>query len=124
MIYLDLKMMYYKDNIFAKIINNIIPARKIYEDDRVLVIEDINPVAPIHLLVMPKGEYIDYSDFILKAEIDEIRHYFSVIMDVIKQLELKENSYRLITNKGFESGQTIFHFHFHIIAGMTLDRLL
>ena len=111
---------YDENNVFAKIIAGQIPANKVYEDDKILAIHDINPVAPVHVLVLPKGHYIDYSDFIQKASAEEVTHYFSKLGEIIQLLDLNSKSYRLVTNKGQESGQTIFHFHTHIIGGRRL----
>ncbi|WPY00567.1 HIT domain-containing protein [Candidatus Trichorickettsia mobilis] len=112
--------LYDENNIFAQIIAGKIPAKKLYEDDQILAIHDINPVAPIHVLVLPKGHYIDYSDFIQKASAELIKHYFIKIDEIIQLLDLSTMGYRLITNKGSEAGQTIFHFHTHIIGGRQL----
>ncbi len=116
--------MYIKDNVFAKIINKDIPSTIIYEDDNVLAFNDINPAAPVHVLVIPKKEYIDYSDFILKASSNEIKEYFSSLAHVASLVGLEQDSYRLITNKGEKCGQTIPHFHFHIVGGKPLSKLL
>ena len=115
--------MYNKDNIFAKIIKGQLPAKKVYEDDKILAFHDIHPVAPTHILVLPKGEYIDFTDFINKASSDDVQHYFNKITDIITGLKLEENGYRLITNKGSLSGQSVFHFHTHIISGRRLTGL-
>lgn len=115
--------MYDKNNIFAQIISGKIPASKVYEDDKTLAFNDINPVSEIHVLVIPKGEYINYSDFINKASSDEIASYFTKILDVIKILGIEDKDYKLITNKGIDAGQTILHFHTHIIAGEGLKTL-
>ena len=69
-------MMYNKENVFAKIIGKNLPAEIIYEDAQILAFKDIAPVAPVHIIVIPKNEYIDYTDFISKASIDEIKHFF------------------------------------------------
>ncbi|MFY9589661.1 HIT domain-containing protein [Rickettsia endosymbiont of Halotydeus destructor] len=114
--------MYDKKNIFAKIINKDIPAEIIYEDDRLLAFKDINPVAPVHLIVIPKQEYIDYADFIAKSPSGEIKYFSAKIADIAKEAGL--NEYRLITNKGESVGQSIFHFHFHIIGGKKISGLI
>lgn len=116
--------MYDKNNIFAKIIAGTIPAKKIYEDEKILAIHDINPVAPIHVLVIPKGEYIDYSDFVAAAATEDIKYYFTKIVDIVKVVGLEESGYRLITNKGSKSGQTVPHFHTHIIGGKNISGLI
>ena len=115
--------MYDKENVFARIINSQLPANKVYEDDKIIAFHDINPESPTHILVVPKGEYIDFSDFITKASGDEVKNYFNKIVDIIKELGLEENGYRLITNKGSQSGQSVFHFHMHILSGRQLNGL-
>ena len=115
--------MYDKENIFAKIINGQLPAKKVYEDDKVIAFQDIAPVAPTHILVLPKGEFIDYADFVTRASGEEVKNYFTTIVDIIKELGLEEADYRLVTNKGPQSGQSVFHFHTHIISGRKLTGL-
>lgn len=117
-------MKYDKNNIFAKIIKGEIPAQKIYEDDKLIAIHDINPVAPVHVLVIPKSEHVDYQDFITNATLEEIQYYFTAIPKIAASLGLSEDGYRLITNIGSKSGQTIFHFHTHIIGGAQINGLI
>lgn len=116
--------MYDKNNIFAKIINKSVPAHIIYEDNNIIAFHDIKPVAPVHVIVIPKKEYIDYSDFISKASEGKIKDYFFKLLHIIELVGLKEGGYRLITNKGEKSGQSVFHFHYHIIGGSHLSTLI
>ena len=115
-------MQYNNDNIFAKIIRKELPADIIYEDEKVLAFKDINPVAPVHILVVPKGQYIDFTDFISNATKDEISYFFQKVSDISKSLNL--DNYRIISNKGSDSGQTVFHFHVHIISGKQIRNLI
>lgn len=115
-------MKYDSNNIFAKIISGEIPAKKIYEDEHVIAINDINPVAPVHILVIPKGSYLDFADFTNNASADEVAHYFKTINKIAKEQGLEE--YRLISNKGAQSGQSVFHFHTHIIGGAKISGLI
>ena len=78
-----IKKMYNKDNIFYKIIHKEIPATIIYEDEKILAFNDINKAAPIHILVIPKGEYINHSDFISKASNDDIAYFFKKLMKLL-----------------------------------------
>lgn len=110
-------MKYDKQNVFAKIIRGEIPAKKVYEDERILAFYDISPAAPIHCIVIPKGEYADYSDFVNNASAEETSHYFTKINDIAMQLGLKEDGFRLCVNRGAKSGQSVFHFHTHILGG-------
>lgn len=114
---------YDKNNIFAKIIREEIPCDKIYEDKNIIAFEDINKVAPIHILVIPKDPYISFADFTSRADPSYVSDFFSKIAKIAKNLGL-EDGYRLITNNGSDAGQTIFHFHVHIIGKKKLTRLI
>jgi len=114
---------YDKNNIFAKIIKGQIPSTKIYEDDRILAFEDISKAAPVHILVIPKGEYISFSDFTLKAGANEVNNFFKKIAQIASDQNL-DDGYRLITNNGHNAGQTVFHFHFHILGKKKMTDLL
>jgi diadenosine tetraphosphate (Ap4A) HIT family hydrolase len=94
-----------------------VSSSKVYEDDKILAFHDISKAAPIHVLVIPKGEYLDYSDFITKASKSDIAHYFTKINEIALSLGLGENGFRLTTNRGAASGQSVFHFHTHILGG-------
>jgi len=107
--------MYNPNNIFAKIIRGEIPSNKIYEDEEILAINDLYPVAPIHILVIPKGNYTDFNDFVSKASEHQIKNYFQKIAEIAS--DATSDGYRLVANTGKKSGQTIFHFHTHIISG-------
>ena len=115
--------MYDTNNVFAKIIRKELPAKIHYEDDIVIAFDDIAPCAPTHVLVIPKGEYEDYSAFINKAPLEIVAHYFQTIEKIVKLMGLQEQPYRLITNRGEGCGQTVFHFHTHIISGKELKHL-
>jgi diadenosine tetraphosphate (Ap4A) HIT family hydrolase len=114
--------MYDKNNIFAKIISGDIAAEKLYEDDKILAIKDINPAADIHILVVPKEPYIDFADFISRASQEDISHYFKTVEKIAK--ESGSEDYRLITNKGEAAGQSVFHFHTHILSGLSNNELI
>lgn len=114
--------MYDNQNIFAKIIRGEIPSTKIYEDECLIAINDINPVAPVHILVIPKGDYRNFNDFSQKATPVQISHYFKKIADIAKEQGAED--YRIVSNNGSSSGQTIFHFHTHIISGSQFTKLV
>jgi histidine triad (HIT) family protein len=116
-------MIYDKNNIFAKIIRGEIPTEKLYEDEQVIAIKDAYPIAPIHILVIPKGEYISFDDFIARASSEEIGHFYKVVHRVCSELNLNENGYRILSNVGAHGMQTIFHMHLHILAGEKLCNL-
>ncbi len=102
------------DCIFCKIIAGDIPSKKEYEDDRMIVIHDVNPQAPVHLLAMPK-EHIASADGINADNGAEIAHIFEVIPQVAKKLGITDN-YQIINNCGEAAGQTVKHIHFHILS--------
>lgn len=116
--------MYNKNNIFYKIIHKEIPATIIYEDEKILAFNDINKAAPIHVLIIPKKEYINHSDFIEKASNDDIAYFFKKTNEIIKSLNIKNDSYRIISNIGPDANQTIFHYHIHILGGQNLGPLI
>lgn len=117
-------MAYDKNNIFAKIIRGEIKAQKIYEDELVLAFNDISKASPIHVLVVPKGEYENFSDFNNKASDQEISHFFRKVTKIAKDLNLDNSGFRIITNNGSDAHQTVKHFHVHILAGKKLGPLL
>lgn len=116
-------MSYDRSNIFAKILRREIPATLVYEDDHAIAFPDIAPNAPTHVLVLPKGEYTDYTDFTTRADERAIAGFFKAVRIVAQQLGV-EADFRLITNNGAGAGQSVFHFHVHLLAGKTMHRLL
>ena len=108
--------------LFRSIIRGEIPSSKVYEDEHIIAINDINPVAPIHILVIPKGEYKNFDEFSQKARPEELTYYFRKISDIARSQGAQE--YRVVSNNGSSSGQTIFHFHTHIIAGVSFSKLI
>ena len=117
-------MVYDSNNIFAKILRGEIPCKKVHEDDAVLAFEDIAPAAPVHVLVIPKGEYVSFNDFSTRADAAQIKAFFASVQTVAQKLGLPENGYRLITNHGADASQTVHHFHVHILGGRSLGALL
>ena len=112
--------MYDDNNIFAKIIRSEIPCDKVYDDDDVLFFYDINPVAKVHVLGIPKIKCTNFEDFIEQTNEQTIKKFFNKVLDVINMLGLKESGYRLITNSGLNGGQEVPHYHVHIIGGEPL----
>ena len=111
---------YDENNVFAKMLKGDIPVNKIYEDDHAIAFADIHPKAPVHLLVIPKGAYTDFSDFTARASNDEISGFFKAVGKVAEQQGLPENGYRLVMNTGRDGGQEVPHLHVHILAGKKL----
>jgi histidine triad (HIT) family protein len=107
------------DCLFCGIVKGEIPSEKVYEDDRVLAFKDINPVAPVHILLIPKEHH---SDVIEAADRDPVvlGHLFTVASKLAKELGLSEKGFRVVNNYGKEGGQTVFHLHFHLIGGRQL----
>jgi histidine triad (HIT) family protein len=121
-------MSYDTNNIFAKILRKEIPCDKIYENDHVLAFKDINPQAKIHVLVIPKGAYVNMDDFSQNAKNDEIVALIRALGEVTKIVGLSSYSegkgYRYIGNNGPDGGQEVPHLHFHIIGGEPLGRMV
>ena len=117
-------MAYDPDNIFAKVLKREIPCNKVYEDDFALAFHDINPRAPVHVLVIPKGAYESMDDFSAKATDGEISGFFKAVGAVARQLGLAEPGYRILANSGADGGQEVPHFHVHIFAGRPLGPML
>lgn len=107
--------------IFAKIIKGEIKAEKVYEDDDILAIKDIAPAAPVHLLIMPKKE-IKSLQAVKKEDLFLISKVIVVAQKLAKEFGVEEG-YRLLTNVGSGSGQSVFHLHFHLVAGHTLGKI-
>ena len=117
-------MSYDKNNIFAKILRGEIPCKKIYENDYVLAFHDINPQKKVHVLVIPKGEYIDLDDFNSKASDKEIVEFYKAISQVSNLLGATGRGYRALTNIGIDGGQEVPHLHFHIFAGEKIGKMV
>ena len=108
--------MYDKNNIFAKIIRGEIPCDKVYEDDDVLFFKDINPIAKVHVLGIPKSQCVDFSDFISKNTPTTISAFFKKTNFVIEKLGITKDGYKVISNSGMNGGQEVLHFHIHILG--------
>ncbi len=117
-------MSYDPQNIFAKIIRDEVPTDKVYEDATLVAIRDIAPAAPVHLLVIPKGEYLSFDDFMAHATDEVVGHFFRTVRKLAHEAGLKDDGYRLITNHGAHASQTVPHFHVHILGGRPLGGLL
>lgn len=103
-------------SIFNKIINREIPANIVYENKYVIAFKDINPLAPIHILVVPKKEIRTLNDFVIEDSI-YITEIFLAIKELVKELNIAENGYRVINNCNKYGGQEVFHLHFHLLGG-------
>jgi histidine triad (HIT) family protein len=121
---IDATRPYDDQNIFAKILRGEIPNRTVYEDDHVLAFHDINPQAPHHILVIPKGAYVSWDDFSTHASDVEIAGFIRAVGHVAREAGLVEPGYRLLANIGMDGGQEIAHLHIHIFAGKSLGPMI
>lgn len=117
-------MAYDENNIFARIIRGEIPCNKVYEDDYALAFHDINPQAPTHVLVVPKGPYVSSDDFAEKASDAEIAGLMRAVGKVARDLGTVADGYRILSNHGRDAHQEVPHFHVHIFAGKDLGRMI
>lgn len=117
-------MTYDSDNIFAKILRGEIPSKTIFENEVALAFHDINPMAPVHVLVIPKGAYVSHDDFSANASQNEKSGFTEAVGEVAKITGLAQSAggqgYRLITNSGPEANQEVPHYHVHVIGGRNL----
>ena len=109
-----------EETLFTKIINREIPADIVYEDDLCLAFKDINPVAPIHVLIIPKKNIKTIND-IQSNDKELIGELFLVAKKIAKDYNIDKNGYRLIFNCNDDAGQTVFHIHMHLLAGRKLS---
>lgn len=116
-------MTYDSNNIFAKILRGEIPNNTVYEDEHVLAFHDIAPQAAVHILVIPKGEYISISDFGAKASAEEIQAFYKAVSKIAEEQGLNEKGFRTIANTGPDGGQEVPHFHVHILGGERIGPL-
>ena len=121
---IDATRPYDETNIFARILRGEIPSRKVYEDEHALAFHDINPAAPVHILVIPKGPYVSWDDFSERAPADEIAGFVRAVGHVAREQGLVAPGYRLLANAGINSGQEVPHLHVHIFGGRPLGPML
>ena len=117
-------MSYDPENIFAKILRGEIPCIKIYEDDHALAFNDINPQAPIHVLVIPKGPYVSMDDFTEMASNDQVAGFFKAVGNTARQLGLSLPGYRILVNIGDNGMQEVPHLHVHIMGGKKMGQMV
>ncbi|WP_373475467.1 histidine triad nucleotide-binding protein [Sphingorhabdus sp.] len=121
---IDATQSYDDQNIFAKILRGEIPNRTVYEDEWALAFHDINPQAPEHVLVIPKGAYVCWDDFSAKASDTEIAGFTRAVGHVARELGLVGPGYRLLANTGLDAHQEVPHLHVHIFGGKPLGPML
>ncbi len=121
---IDATQPYDDSNIFARVLRGEIPTRKVYEDEHALAFHDINPAAPTHILVIPKGRYVSWDDFALHASDAEIAGFVRAVGKVARDAGLVGDGYRLLANVGANAGQEVPHLHVHIFGGRPLGPML
>lgn len=117
-------MAYDPNNIFARILRGEIPCKKVYEDDFTLAFHDISPQAPVHILVIPKGQYTSLDDFAANATETEIAALLRACAKVAAIAGVTEPGWRLLSNVGSDGGQEVPHLHFHVFGGRHLGRMV
>lgn len=121
---IDPRLPYDDSNVFARILRGDLPCNKVYEDEHVLAFNDINPQAPTHVLVIPKGRYVSWADFSAHASDAEIAGYIRTIGRIADELGLVDSGYRLLANVGQDAHQEVAHLHVHLFAGRPLGPML
>ena len=109
-------------NIFARLLRDEIPSRRIYEDEWAVAFHDIAPQAPVHVLVIPRGRYVSLADFTRDASDAEIAGFFRAVGRVARELGLEAPGYRALANMGGHGGQEVPHLHVHLFGGQALSQ--
>lgn len=121
---IDATQPYDDSNVFAKILRGELPCKKVFEDEHALAFHDINPLAPVHILVIPKGAYVSWDDFSERASDAEIAGFVRAVGHVARDAEMVIQGYRLLANTGKRAGQEVAHLHVHIFGGAPLGPML
>jgi diadenosine tetraphosphate (Ap4A) HIT family hydrolase len=121
---IDATLPYDESNIFARILRGEIPSKRVYEDEHALAFHDINPHAPVQILVIPKGPYVSWDDFSERASAGEIAGFVRAVGKVARDAGMVVQGYRLLANIGKRAGQEVPHLHTHIFGGQPLGPML
>lgn len=121
---IDATLPYDETNIFARILRGEIPCKTVYADEHVLAFEDINPQAPTHILVIPRGAYVSWDDFSARASEAEIAAFVRAVGRIAREAGLVAEGYRLLANTGMNAGQEVPHLHVHLFAARPLGPML
>jgi histidine triad (HIT) family protein len=121
---IDATQPYDDGNVFARILRGEIPAKAVYEDEHALAFHDINPQAPVHILVIPKGRHVSWDDFSRNASAEEIAGFVRAVGHVARERGLVAPGYRLLANVGIDGGQEVPHLHVHLFGGRPLGPML
>jgi len=116
--------MYDATNIFARILKGEIPCNKLFEDEFALAFTDIHPKAPVHILVIPKGAYIDIVDFNANASSEEIVGFARAVAHIARENNISATGFRTIANTGLNGGQEVPHFHLHLLGGHAIGPMI
>ena len=117
-------MAYDRNNVFARILRGELPCTKVYEDEHVLAFRDINPQAPVHIVLIPKGEYISADDFSAAASDAELAAFVRAINRIAKSENVVAGGYRILANHGAAAHQEVPHFHLHLFGGHDLGPMI
>ena len=121
---IDATLPYDPNNLFARILRDEIPSTRVYEDEWAVAFHDINPQAPHHVLVIPRGAYVSWDDFSARATDAEIAGFVRAVGAVARASGLVEPGYRLLANTGRHGGQEVPHLHVHVFGGRPLGPML
>lgn len=121
---IDATLPYDDNNIFARILRGDLPSNPVYDDEYAFAFHDINPQAPLHILVIPKGPYVSWDDFSAKASDAEIAGFIRAVGHVARENKLVEPGYRLLANIGQHGGQEVPHLHVHLFGGQSMGPML
>ncbi len=121
---IDATKPYDKSNVFARILRGELPCSKVYEDEHALAFHDVSPQAPVHILVIPKGDYVSWDDFSERATDVELAGFVRAVGKVARDMGLVGRGYRLLANIGRLAGQEVGHLHVHLFGGQPLGPML
>ena len=121
---IDATQPYDRNNIFARILRGEIPCKTVFEDEWALAFHDIAPQAPVHILVIPKGEWVSWDDFSARAPMEESSGFVRAVGQVARENGLVEPGYRLLANLGGHGGQEVPHLHVHLFGGRPLGPMI
>ena len=121
---IDHRQPYDSRNIFARILRGELPAKAVLETEHSLAFHDINPLAAVHVLVIPRGPYVSWDDFAAKASEAEISDFVRAVAETARLVGAEPGGYRLLSNVGKRSGQEVPHLHVHLFGGQPLGPML
>ena len=117
-------MAYDTNNVFARILRGELPCKKVYESKHALAFHDINPAAPVHILVIPKGAYVTLDELTTRGTEEEIADFLKAVGEVARIAGVTQSGYRVLANNGDDANQEVQHLHVHVFAGRPLGPML